>query len=279
MVFYQADHNDGETGEADVARIVSDAVGGYEAAGAYEGGDVRDAVDVYEAGDAGVTGNTRVIRIAAIVMASGFSRRLGTNKLLLPLGSDMVAGDNVVVGEDATTGKGTVIERVLDQVARLLYDTVAVVSQYDLILEMAEARGFMPVANPNAAEGKSSSIRLGIEALEKATEAYGRALPDGIIFLTGDQALLSDRLLAELTATFRKYPDKIIFPVYDGKYGSPAIFPVDVVPRLKLLKGEEGGMAAAREQKHRILPVKAEPAWQGLDIDTPEAWEEVKVRM
>ena len=222
MVFYQADHNEGGTGEASV---------------------------------------NRKIRIAAIVMASGFSRRMGSNKLLLPLGS------------------GTVIERVLDQAVRMAYDEVAVVSQYDLILKIAEGRGFLPVQNLFAAEGKSSSIRLGIEALEKATEAYGRTLPDGIIFLTGDQALLSDRLLAELTATFRKYPDKIIFPVYDGKYGSPAIFPSDMAPRLKALRGEEGGMAAAREQKHRILPVKAEPAWQGLDIDTPEAWEEVKARM
>jgi len=191
-------------------------------------------------------------------MASGFSRRLGSNKLLLPL-------------EDRT-----VIDLVLEQIARVGYEPVVVVSQYDRILAMAEKLGFMPVPNPFASEGKSSSIRLGVSALEAYANQKKTSLPSGLIFFTGDQLLLSDQLLHELSATFLMNPDRIVFPVYEGEPGSPAIFPADMSARLHMLKGEEGGMKAAIEQKGRIDTVKASPGWQGMDFDTQEEWEKVK---
>ena len=197
-------------------------------------------------------------RIAAIVMASGFSRRMGRNKLFLPL------------------DEGVVIERVLDQIGKIGYVAVVVVSQYDQVLAYARERGFWPVANDRAADGKSSSIRLGVETLESLAGNGEIDPPAGIAFFTGDQLLLSDQLLRVLKETFSAHPDRIIFPAYDGKPGSPAIFPIDMVFRLKRLEGEEGGMKAAFEQEERILAVPAEPSWQGMDFDTLEEWEKVK---
>ncbi|MDR0469234.1 MAG: nucleotidyltransferase family protein [Peptococcaceae bacterium] len=196
--------------------------------------------------------------VAAIIMASGFSRRMGTNKLALQLDSR------------------TVIEHVMDQVGALRYEPVIVVSQYDQILLWADERGFYPLANPYAAEGKSSSIRLGACALETLT-AEGKFQPAvGMAFFTGDQILLSDDLLRDLIDTFLAQPDRVVFPVYDGEAGSPAIFPVDMIPRLKKLEEEEGGMKAARECEDRIIYVPAMPGWQGMDFDTAEDWEKVK---
>ncbi len=198
--------------------------------------------------------------IAAVVMASGFSRRLGTNKLLLPL--------------DETT---RVIDKVLDRIKEMDYAAVAVVSQYDEVLEQAARQGFAAVANTEAIEGKSSSIRLGVAALE-AMAANGQIpLPDGMIFFTGDQPLLTKELLTALNAAFQEQPYKMIFPAYDGKPGSPAIFPMDMAPHLKKLQGEEGGMKAALEQKERIYYLPAGASWQNWDLDTFEDWEKIKL--
>lgn len=195
-----------------------------------------------------VSGNS----IGAILMASGFSRRMGYNKLLLNL------------------GEGTVIEYILDQIQRQDYTGVAVVSQYPEILEMAKARGFIPVLNPRAAEGKSSSVRMGIKALAKTKGIQGYT------FFTGDQILLSDAMLKELSDTFAAHPDQIVFPEYEGKFGSPAIFPADLVPELLKLKEEQGGRVVADHYRDRQLAVRVRPVWQGLDFDCPEDWEKVR---
>ncbi|MCL1805739.1 MAG: nucleotidyltransferase family protein [Clostridiales bacterium] len=210
--------------------------------------------------------------IAAVIMASGFSRRMGRNKLALRLdGADIEAAPAAAPGPG-----GTVIEYMMDKVARVGYEPVIVVSQYDQILLWADERGFYPVINPYAAQGKSSSIRISLSVLEKLT-AKGKFRPaSGIIFFPGDQILLSGELLEELKMAFLARPDRIVFPSYDGKPGSPATFPADMLPRLKKLEGEEGGMAAAKEQPDRILLVPAEPAWQGMDVDTMEDWERAR---
>ena len=214
---------------------------------------MAENMDTNQMGSSGIATS-----IAAIVMASGFSRRLGQNKLLLPLGD------------------GTVVGQVLRQIGRLDFDPVVVVSQYDAVLAQADAMGFYPVANLHADESKSASIRLGLQTLEAISVMAHVPLPTGILFLTGDQVLLSDGLLRDLQAVFLEKPDSIVFPLYDGAMGSPGLFPVDMMPRLQALQGEEGGMKAAREQAHRIVTVTADPGWQGLDIDSADAWAKVK---
>jgi molybdenum cofactor cytidylyltransferase len=189
-------------------------------------------------------------------MASGYSRRMGRNKLLLPLGG------------------GTVIGAVLDLVATMDYAVVAVVSQYDEILALAAERGMRPVANRAAAQGKSGSIQVGVAALSELTTAGLCPQPAGIIFFTGDQIHLNKALLTRLQNAFIRRPTRIVFPSYGGKIGSPAIFPADLAPRLAALRGEEGGMKVAAEQKERIwrVPVPAAQAWRGLDFDTWDDW-------
>ena len=197
-------------------------------------------------------------RLAAVVMASGFSRRMGRNKLLLPVGD------------------GTVVGHVLDQVDRMGYRPVVVVSQYDEVLALARERGFYAVMNPTAVEGKSSSIRLGTAALEALASEAGAA---GIAFFMGDQVLLTDTLLTELNEAFLQSRTGVVFPTYDGMPGSPGIFPWDMRGRLLALTGEDGGMKAAKEQPDRIIYVAAEPGWQGMDIDTEEAYALVRERL
>ena len=192
--------------------------------------------------------------LVAIVMASGFSRRMGTNKLLLPL-------DGL-----------TVIERVLRVIGSVGYSGVIVVSQYAEILALAQRLGFFAVLNAQAARGKSSSIRLGLGAAAELTAA-GR-LPESAAatFFTGDQIFLSRDFLTRLKEEWSARTEALVFPAYGGKAGSPGIFPADCFDELLALEGEAGGMAVAKRHADRLRLVPAESDIEGFDFDTQEEW-------
>ena len=71
------------------------------------------------------------MKISAIVMASGLSRRMGENKLLLDF-----------------KGK-KLYEHTLDMLEKSKIDEVILVSSYKEILEDGEKRGFKTVYNDN----------------------------------------------------------------------------------------------------------------------------------
>jgi molybdenum cofactor cytidylyltransferase len=189
--------------------------------------------------------NTENLRVAAVLMASGFSRRMGCNKLLLNL------------------GEKTVIRHVMDQIKQIGYAEQIVVSQYNEILSLGQKLGFITASNPLAQEGKSASIRVAMQNL-----------PDmaGYCFFTGDQILLSNQLLKELLATFYKDPNRIVMPSFGGEWGSPVIFPGFLRDELMQLSGEQGGRQIIEAHKNLIVIVEAESQWEGLDFDTPEEW-------
>jgi len=184
-------------------------------------------------------------QVGAIVMASGFSRRMGCNKMLLNL------------------GEKTVIRHILEQINRIDFDEKIVVSQHEKIRIIGQELGFMAVDNPQAQQGKSSSIKIALKSLPPM---------EGYCFLTGDQILLTDELLGNLLTVFRQNPERIIIPTYKGEWGAPTIFPGDLKDELLKLEGEEGGRKVAENNAGRIMTVEAEPFWQGMDFDTPEEW-------
>lgn len=89
------------------------------------------------------------MKINAILMASGLSERMGKNKLMLDF-----------------KGK-KIYEHTLDLLESLDFDKVIVASSYEEILADAKNRGFVSLENDNNAIGKSSSIKLGVNACEE----------------------------------------------------------------------------------------------------------------
>ena len=80
-------------------------------------------------------------------MASGSAVRFGSNKLLYPV-------DGVPM-----------VERAFSAVPPELFARACVVSCYPEILALAEKRGYLPIPNPEAAQGQSASVRLGLAEL------------------------------------------------------------------------------------------------------------------
>ena len=184
-----------------------------------------------------------MLRIGCILLASGFGRRFGANKLL------------------ALAEGAPLYRRALERLVPLPLARVAVTSQYPQVLELAGSLGFVPLENRGAREGIAAGIRLGIHAMEGL---------DGALFTVCDQPWLTTSSIARLLDCFLESPQSICALAWQGKKGNPVVFPADLFPELADLTGDTGGGAVIRRHPERLRMVEAGSARELADIDTPE---------
>lgn len=182
------------------------------------------------------------MRLGAVLMASGAASRFGSNKLLHP-------ADGVPM-----------IRRTFSAVPACLFETANVVSCYPEILALAEARGYRPIPNPQAGEGQSASIRLGLSPLRDM---------DGVLFAACDQPWLTRESVVRLLEAFAARPGRICALSWQGRRGNPAVFPRALFPALLSLSGEQRGGAVIRANRSMLCLVEANDPRELYDIDTP----------
>ncbi|MPM20168.1 Nicotine blue oxidoreductase [bioreactor metagenome] len=180
------------------------------------------------------------MRLGCVLMASGFGKRFGGNKLLA-----------VVEGK-------TLLRRTMEAIPPSLFDRAAVVSQYEEVLSRASGKGYLSIFNPGAAEGISASLRLGLEAMGDM---------DGILFAVCDQPWLTKKSVVRLIRVFRDHPDRITALSYEKKRGNPVIFPAGLFPELNLLRGEDGGRTVISWNPNLLMTVEASSARELMDVD------------
>ena len=184
------------------------------------------------------------MNIGAILMASGAGARFGSNKLLFP-----VAGEPL-------------FRRSFAACPPALFAKAAVVSCYTEILQEAEAAGYLPVFNPDSAEGQSASIRLGLNALGEL---------DGYLFAVCDQPFLTAQSVGALLAAHREAPAGTIAALsYGGRRGSPVLFDSCYRRELLALTGDTGGKAVLAAHADRLLLVEAGEERELFDVDWME---------
>lgn len=186
--------------------------------------------------------------INAIILASGFSNRMGSNKLLMKL-----------------NGK-KIVQYIMDKAKNISFNDIIVVTSYDEIVELALKRDMKCVMNYNSKKGISESIKLGI---------MNSQLCEGYMFFTGDQPLISEKTILKLIHNFYENKDKIILPVYDGLRGSPVIFPWKYRDELLSLEGDTGGKVIIKNNLEDVLYVNIENNAESFDIDTIEDYENI----
>lgn len=184
-----------------------------------------------------------------LVLAAGLSRRAGCNKLLQPI-------------------QGKPLYRfILEKISQLTVEgylaggTVVVVTNYPEIEQTALTLGFLVVPSPQAAAGKSYSLRAGLRALEdRAADT---------ICLVADQPFVSLQTLKHLIANFREAQRELItYPQYAGKRGNPVIFPQSTLVKLQHLSGDEGGAKIIADLP--ALAVAIDDITEAKDFDLPE---------
>ncbi len=139
------------------------------------------------------------MKIGAIILAAGHSRRMGTQKLLLPIGGR------------------TLIDQVLQEVLASAVDHVVVVVSQDeehVQKELSKHRVAL-VVNPDPDAEMLSSVRCGVQALPPGCEAA--------MVVLGDQPGIKSSLVRELMAKFRT-TGGIVVPAHRGRRGHPTLF-------------------------------------------------------
>ena len=188
--------------------------------------------------------------ITGIILASGFSQRMHTEKLLL-------------------TVKGIpVLERVIQASALSRLDRVILVYQKNEIKELGKKYNIVTVFNHNANEGQSAAIKKGIQAASPESDAF--------MFLVGDQPFLDFYTINTLIDTFLQHEIPIVVPVYNGRRGNPAIFSSKLKGELLKIKGDCGGKTIINQMEEFALFLPIENSFVGIDIDTREDYERVK---
>ncbi|WP_348268168.1 nucleotidyltransferase family protein [Edaphobacter paludis] len=172
--------------------------------------------------------------VAAVVLAAGASRRLGSPKQLAMLSDETLLGRAVRVAREAGCSPVIVVLGAeAELVSRGLPEDV------------------LPVMNEQWREGMGASIRAGVGACEGAAE--------GVLVMTCDQPAVTIGHLRLLMAG-----REIKASRYAARKGVPAFFPQRYFEELMTLKGDVG----ARELLASAEFVDLESG--ELDVDTVE---------
>ncbi len=201
-------------------------------------------------------------RTAAVILAAGTSSRMGEerNKLLLPLHHRPVLAH--------------VIEAVLGSRARPLvlvlgYQAREVRAHIQRELKEGELE---VIENPDYAQGQSTSMKAGLRAL--LSGAHQNEL-DSVIFLLGDQPMITSAMIDKLIALKEESGKRIVLPLYQGQRGNPVIFSLDLAPELLQVNGDEGGRAVLKRHPDEIATLEMGEEAANFDVDTWEAYQEV----
>jgi len=185
--------------------------------------------------------------IAAIILASGMSKRLGRNKLLLPLGNKRV------------------IEHVIDNVKSSRIKDIYLVygkDHQEELKKIAKDKCINSIHNEKYYLGQSTSVKKGIQAIG---DNYR-----GAMFLLGDQPFISHKTINILFDKFISYQRGIIVPTYKGKRGNPVVFSKDFFSEINNIEGDKGGRDIIKSYPNKIKYVPINDNNENIDIDSKE---------
>lgn len=179
--------------------------------------------------------------VCAVILAAGFSKRFGSDKLL----SDM--------------GGRTVLQRSVENVLGTSVDKVAVVVPNDGKLDNYLPSSVHRIYNPERTGGISTSIAAGVN--------FFRNSANGILLMVADQPLVDSGTLDKLLSLFRENPSRIVACSVSGEIRNPMIFPARLFGSLASLKGDSGAkdLALSRVGELKTVEVDQEKL---MDVDT-----------
>ncbi len=200
-------------------------------------------------------------RLAILILAAGAARRMGRDKLLLPVrGRPMLRHVALTALEAArkggeTGGSGESRERpVIVTLGAAHPARRAALSDLDLaIVEVADA-----------AEGMGASLRAGIAALPEGTGA--------VLVMLADMPAITAADLTRMIAAHARAPGLILRAASaDGRPGNPVLIPLSFLRDFPLA-GDRGArdLLARHAASLRLVPLAGDHALR--DIDTEADW-------
>lgn len=213
-------------------------------------------------------------RIGLVLLAAGQSRRMGTNKQLLPWRGKTILDavcHALQIGWERTNPSWNL----------KTYPMVAVTGGDHSIDHITSRYGFSIIHNECSDLGQGTSIALGVKYL---MNKFGTRTLDGIICSVSDQPLLNPMVVEQLITSFQQHRDETNRTIVVPKYGitqhpgNPVLFGAHWFEDLQHIEGDQGGRTIIRGVGHNFVEyVSIIPEW-GFDIDTPEDYNDLQHR-
>jgi len=205
--------------------------------------------------------------LAAVILAAGESRRMGTPKALLPLPASAAA----------TEGITTFVEhlRSIAQHPRIGLRRVVLGAHAEEIRSRAQLAPADVVVNAEWASGQLSSIQAAIRSLPGGSAPLTTGGTDGIMLFLVDQPLITAGLIGELVGQFYSSKKRIVIPTYNGKRGHPVIFASSLYDELLAAPEEQGARAVVWRHAKDVLEIPTDEEGVVLNLNDPETMKRV----
>ena len=193
--------------------------------------------------------------IWAVILAAGESRRMGTQKLLLPF------------------GQATVVEAVVRTALASRADRALAVlgADRDAVRLKLEPYGVDFTVNEDFVRGMLSSVQAGFKALPAEAEAA--------VVMLGDQPFLPARVVDAVIEAFRQSGKGIVVPAFRGRRGHPVLVCLGYRGEILALDPAEGLRQLMRAHPDDVFEAEAGDANILRDLDVPEDYaDELKRR-
>jgi molybdenum cofactor cytidylyltransferase len=185
--------------------------------------------------------------VAGVILAAGMSTRMGTAKqLLLFQGKPLLA--HVLINARAAASLDPLIVVLGHQAQEIRRkidfdaDHVVIAKEYHL--------------------GQSASLKAGLCAVPESC--------DGVLFLLGDQPLVSAEIIDQIVKEFGRSGSDIIIPMYSGKRGNPVLIARGLFPQLFSIYGDIGARSLFQTYPERVMKIEVATEDFCFDVDTLE---------
>ena len=192
-----------------------------------------------------------VLRVAALLLAAGSSRRMGTSKQLLRLGDR------------------SVVRRCFDAIVAAGIQHVVVVAGApgDGIAEEFAGTSATIARNNIPNSQMADSVKKGLSELHD--------LYPGVLVCLSDHPLITTETFRAVIQAHQNAPHKIIIPVYGKGRGHPTLFPL---PALKEIESGATLRDIIRKDEGRVSLIEVPDEGVVLDMDTVDDYQRVRER-
>ena len=193
--------------------------------------------------------------LAAVILAAGESRRMGTPKAILLYPTD-----------EATPGKVTFLEHLLTVSRHPKVGELRVVlgAHAEKVQERIKLDPAAVVMNADWQRGQLTSIQAAIRSLPPTVE--------GVLLLLVDHPLVSRNLIGQLIGAFYESKAPIVLPTHLGRRGHPVIFASRLFAELLVAPPDVGARAVVWAHQSEVMEVPTEEEGVVLNLNDPESF-------
>lgn len=190
------------------------------------------------------------MKVSAILLAAGESRRMGRLKQLLPL------------------GESTFVERCIDSLLASDISELLVITGHrsaDVRRAIGD-RAVRIVHNPDySTGGMTTSVKKGIESLAAESRA--------VLIALVDQPRVTSHVIDALIEAYRRERAPVVIPTCKGKKGHPVLLDLDLRDEILAMDSETGLRQVVHAHLDRTLLIEVNDETILDDFDSPEDYQ------